>query len=66
MVPKPLPCSQTCSAQRPDELEDLVGPGVGGEVEVGVGVGDAEEGVAHRPADQVEAVAFAGERRARS
>ena len=55
MVPKRLPWVQTASAQPDEDRLDLVGPGVGGEVEVGVGVDPAEDGVAHDPADEVQA-----------
>ena len=50
-----MPTSQTASAQPGDELEHLLGPGVGGEVEVVAEA--AEQRVAHRAADQRQLVA---------
>ncbi len=55
MVPKSRPMSQCASAQPAADLEDLVGPGVAREVEVGRD--PPEEGVAHRAPDERQLVA---------
>ncbi len=51
-VAHPLQPHPVAPAAGPDDGQDLVGGGVGGQVDVGRGT--VEQGVAHRPADQVE------------
>ena len=57
-VAHPLQPHPVAPAAGPDDGQDLVGGGVGGQVDVGRGA--VEQGVAHRPADQVELVAALG------
>ena len=54
IVPNSRPMSQCASAQPADDREDLVGPGVGREVEVGRD--PTEERVTHRAADERQLV----------
>ena len=54
-VAHPLQPHAVAPAPGPDDGQDLVGGGVGGQVDVGRG--PVEQGVAHRPADQVQLVA---------
>ena len=62
MVPYSMPVSHSASAQRPQHALHLLGPGVGGEVEVGAE--PAQQRVAHTAAHQVQLVTRGSEQRA--
>ena len=59
--PEALALEPHCVGPRTDDLLDLAGPGVGGEIHIGAGVDPIEEGVPHGPADQVALVAASDE-----
>ena len=59
-VPNSMPVVQVADASGPTSCQHLLGPGVGGEVEVVARA--AHQRVAHRPADQVQLVPGRGER----
>ena len=58
-VPNSLPMVQTAGVHRPQDRLDVVGPGVGGEVEVVAEL--PAEGVPDAAADEVEGVSGGGE-----
>ena len=62
MVPNSIPVSHNASAHGRSKLLHLLGPGVGGEVQIGAQ--PAQQRIAHRAADQVQRVARPVEQRA--
>ena len=59
-----MPVSHSASAHGRSKLLHLLGPGVGGEVQVGLFGQPAEQRVAHTAADEIQLVARLSEHRA--